>query len=89
MWGPVGAPAGYSLPSCLFFLLPGPGDIFHGSDQILPHHILGSLQDFKRIAIARGNTQVGLYRAAGGREITEVMAVLPPGRVQQDWGCRI
>ncbi|XP_040101617.1 MYCBP-associated protein isoform X1 [Oryx dammah] len=36
----------------------GPGDIFHGSDQILPHHILGSLQDFKRIAIARGNTQL-------------------------------
>ncbi|XP_043327392.1 MYCBP-associated protein isoform X2 [Cervus canadensis] len=36
----------------------GPGDIFHGSDQILPHHILGSLQDFKRIALARGNTQL-------------------------------
>ncbi|XP_055263548.1 MYCBP-associated protein isoform X2 [Moschus berezovskii] len=36
----------------------GPGDIFHGSDQILPHHILGSLQDFKRIAVARGNTQL-------------------------------
>ncbi|XP_006833711.1 PREDICTED: MYCBP-associated protein [Chrysochloris asiatica] len=28
------------------------------SDQILPHHILGSLQDFKRIALARGNTQL-------------------------------
>lgn len=62
--GPVRVPAGYSLPSRLFFLLPGPGDIFHGSDQILPHHILGSLQDFKRIALARGNTQVRLYRAA-------------------------
>ncbi|XP_074176373.1 MYCBP-associated protein isoform X1 [Rhinolophus sinicus] len=36
----------------------GPGDSFHGSDQILPHHILGSLQDFKRIAAARGNTQL-------------------------------
>ncbi|XP_054946420.1 MYCBP-associated protein isoform X5 [Physeter macrocephalus] len=36
----------------------GPGDILHGSDQILPHHILGSLQDFKRIAVARGNTQL-------------------------------
>ncbi|KAM5212385.1 MYCBP-associated protein isoform 1-T2 [Hipposideros larvatus] len=36
----------------------GPGDSFHGSDQILPHHILGSLQDFKRIAVARGNTQL-------------------------------
>ncbi|XP_059938261.1 MYCBP-associated protein isoform X1 [Mesoplodon densirostris] len=36
----------------------GPGDILHGSDQILPHHILGSLQDLKRIAVARGNTQL-------------------------------
>ncbi|XP_032353958.1 MYCBP-associated protein isoform X1 [Camelus ferus] len=36
----------------------GQGDIFHSSDQILPHHILGSLQDFKRIAVAQGNTQL-------------------------------
>ncbi|KAG8507867.1 MYCBP-associated protein, partial [Galemys pyrenaicus] len=36
----------------------GPADTFHGTDQILPHHILGSLQDFKRIAVARGNTQL-------------------------------
>ncbi|XP_042772309.1 MYCBP-associated protein isoform X3 [Panthera leo] len=36
----------------------GPGDSFHGCDQILPHHILGSLQDFKRIAVARGNIQL-------------------------------
>uniref|UniRef100_A0A2K6T049 MYCBP associated protein n=1 Tax=Saimiri boliviensis boliviensis TaxID=39432 RepID=A0A2K6T049_SAIBB len=36
----------------------GPGDSFDGSEQILPHHILGSLQDFKRIALARGNTQL-------------------------------
>ncbi|XP_008046671.1 MYCBP-associated protein [Carlito syrichta] len=36
----------------------GPGDSFDGSDQILPHHILGSLQDFKRIAVARGNLQL-------------------------------
>ncbi|XP_039083673.1 MYCBP-associated protein isoform X2 [Hyaena hyaena] len=36
----------------------GPGDSFHGCDQILPHHILGTLQDFKRIAVARGNTQL-------------------------------
>ncbi|EHH24802.1 hypothetical protein EGK_08525 [Macaca mulatta] len=36
----------------------GPGDSFDGSDQILPHHILGSLQDFKRIALARGNTRL-------------------------------
>ncbi|KAK2501778.1 hypothetical protein MC885_019792, partial [Smutsia gigantea] len=36
----------------------GPGDSLLGRDEILPHHILGSLQDFKRIAVARGNTQV-------------------------------
>ncbi|XP_077020852.1 MYCBP-associated protein isoform X2 [Tamandua tetradactyla] len=36
----------------------GVGDSFYGSNQILPHHILGSLQDFKRIALARGNTQL-------------------------------
>nr|XP_044600782.1 MYCBP-associated protein isoform X3 [Equus asinus] len=36
----------------------GPGDSFHGSDQILPHHILGSLEDFKRIAVSRGNIQL-------------------------------
>uniref|UniRef100_F6V6K7 MYCBP associated protein n=1 Tax=Ornithorhynchus anatinus TaxID=9258 RepID=F6V6K7_ORNAN len=31
---------------------------FHGSRQIQPHSILGSLQDFKRIALARGNTKL-------------------------------
>nr|XP_048302892.1 MYCBP-associated protein isoform X3 [Myodes glareolus] len=36
----------------------GPGDNYLSSDQILPHQILGSLQDFKRIAVARGNTQL-------------------------------
>ncbi|XP_029783880.1 MYCBP-associated protein [Suricata suricatta] len=36
----------------------GPGDSFQGCDQILPHHILGTLQDFKRIAAAQGNTQL-------------------------------
>uniref|UniRef100_A0A8C6S044 MYCBP associated protein n=1 Tax=Nannospalax galili TaxID=1026970 RepID=A0A8C6S044_NANGA len=36
----------------------GPSDSFLGNDQILPHQILGSLQDFKRIAVARGNTQL-------------------------------
>ncbi|XP_057631080.1 MYCBP-associated protein isoform X2 [Chionomys nivalis] len=36
----------------------GPGDNYLSSDRILPHQILGSLQDFKRIAVARGNTQL-------------------------------
>ncbi|XP_013374538.1 PREDICTED: MYCBP-associated protein isoform X3 [Chinchilla lanigera] len=36
----------------------GPSDSFDGRDQILPHHILGTLQDFKRIALAQGNAQL-------------------------------
>ncbi|XP_058531915.1 MYCBP-associated protein isoform X2 [Ochotona princeps] len=36
----------------------GSGSGFNNWDRILPHHILGSLQDFKRIAVARGNTQL-------------------------------
>ncbi|XP_006889524.1 PREDICTED: MYCBP-associated protein [Elephantulus edwardii] len=36
----------------------GPGHSFKDSHQILPHHILGNLQDFKRIALARGNTKL-------------------------------
>ncbi|XP_031209182.1 MYCBP-associated protein isoform X1 [Mastomys coucha] len=36
----------------------GPRDSFLNTGQILPHQILGSLQDFKRIAVARGNTQL-------------------------------
>ncbi|NXT31908.1 MYBPP protein, partial [Pelecanoides urinatrix] len=35
----------------------GPG-LFDGCEEILPHHILGSLQDFKMEALARGNTQI-------------------------------
>ncbi|XP_042529856.1 MYCBP-associated protein [Dipodomys spectabilis] len=36
----------------------GLGDKLDDGDQILPHHILGSLQDFKRIALARGNIKL-------------------------------
>lgn len=39
----------------------GPGGQFAGScEQILPHSILGSLQEFKKEALARGDVQVGL-----------------------------
>lgn len=30
-------------------------------EEILPHHILGTLQELKMEALARENTQVGLY----------------------------
>ncbi|XP_066111603.1 MYCBP-associated protein isoform X1 [Saccopteryx bilineata] len=36
----------------------GLGDSLYSGDQILPHHILGSLQEFRRIAVARGNIQL-------------------------------
>ncbi|NXI55049.1 MYBPP protein, partial [Chloroceryle aenea] len=36
----------------------GPGLFGDGCEKILPHHILGSLQEFKLEALARGNTQV-------------------------------
>ncbi|KAM4844752.1 MYCBP-associated protein isoform 2-T2 [Thomomys bottae] len=36
----------------------GLGDKLDDNDHILPHHILGSLQDFKRIAVARGNLKL-------------------------------
>ncbi|XP_048222441.1 MYCBP-associated protein isoform X2 [Perognathus longimembris pacificus] len=36
----------------------GLGDKLDDSDKILPHHILGSLKDFKRIAVARGNMKL-------------------------------
>jgi hypothetical protein len=57
----------FSSLQLLPLFLSGPGDNFDSSDQILPHHILGSLQDFKRIAVARGNTQVCLQSCLAER----------------------
>ncbi|NWW72985.1 MYBPP protein, partial [Climacteris rufus] len=36
----------------------GPRQFDDGCEEILPHHILGSLQEFRREALARGNTQI-------------------------------
>ncbi|XP_025902624.1 MYCBP-associated protein [Nothoprocta perdicaria] len=36
----------------------GSGQFGDGCEELLPHHILGSLQEFKREALARGNTQI-------------------------------
>ncbi|NWS45895.1 MYBPP protein, partial [Probosciger aterrimus] len=36
----------------------GPGQFGDGCEKILPHHILGSLQEFKMEALTRGNTRV-------------------------------
>ncbi|XP_009070841.1 PREDICTED: MYCBP-associated protein, partial [Acanthisitta chloris] len=37
---------------------PGRRQFADGHEKILPHHILGSLQEFKMEALARGNTEV-------------------------------
>ncbi|XP_015426331.1 PREDICTED: MYCBP-associated protein isoform X2 [Myotis davidii] len=36
----------------------GPRESFYGGNQILPHHILGSLHDFRRMAVAQGNMEL-------------------------------
>nr|XP_009941214.1 PREDICTED: MYCBP-associated protein [Opisthocomus hoazin] len=47
----------------------GPGP-FDGCEKILPHHILGSLQEFKMEALARGNTQVADLIEASYQHVT-------------------
>uniref|UniRef100_A0A8D2PS62 MYCBP associated protein n=1 Tax=Zosterops lateralis melanops TaxID=1220523 RepID=A0A8D2PS62_ZOSLA len=37
---------------------PGPRHLEDGCEEILPHHILGSLQDLRKEALARGNTRL-------------------------------
>ncbi|NWV20787.1 MYBPP protein, partial [Origma solitaria] len=37
---------------------PAPRQFGDGSEEILPHHILGSVEDFRTEALARGNTQL-------------------------------
>ncbi|XP_062448087.1 MYCBP-associated protein [Rhea pennata] len=39
----------------------GPGLFGDGCEELLPHHILGSLQEFKREALVRGNTQIAEF----------------------------
>ncbi|NXV85921.1 MYBPP protein, partial [Calonectris borealis] len=46
----------------------GPG-LFDGCEEILPHHILGSLQDFKMEALARGNTQIADFTEVSCQDI--------------------
>uniref|UniRef100_A0A8B9F3B1 MYCBP associated protein n=1 Tax=Amazona collaria TaxID=241587 RepID=A0A8B9F3B1_9PSIT len=43
----------------------GPGRFGDGCEKILPHHILGGLQEFRMEALARGNTRVSLAVAEG------------------------
>ncbi|XP_009472468.1 PREDICTED: MYCBP-associated protein-like, partial [Nipponia nippon] len=47
----------------------GPG-LFDGCEEILPHHILGSLQEFKMEALARGNTQSDQITAFSRQDVT-------------------
>ncbi|KGL86125.1 MYCBP-associated protein, partial [Charadrius vociferus] len=48
----------------------GPGQFGDDCKKILPHHILGSLQEFKEEALARGNTQVGDLIEVSHQDVT-------------------
>ncbi|NXT22609.1 MYBPP protein, partial [Syrrhaptes paradoxus] len=48
----------------------GAGLFGDGCQEILPHHILGSLQEFKMEALARGNTQIADIIEASHQDIT-------------------
>ncbi|XP_008945622.1 PREDICTED: MYCBP-associated protein-like, partial [Merops nubicus] len=54
----------------LHILYLGPGPFGEGCEKILPHHILGSLQEFKLEALARGNTQVADRIEASPPDVT-------------------
>ncbi|XP_075375236.1 MYCBP-associated protein [Mycteria americana] len=47
----------------------GPG-LFDGCEEILPHHILGSLQEFKMEALARGNAQIADFIEVSHQNVT-------------------
>ncbi|NXE75977.1 MYBPP protein, partial [Cochlearius cochlearius] len=44
--------------------------LFDGCEEILPHHILGSLQEFKMEALARGNTQIADFIEVSHQDVT-------------------
>ncbi|XP_069728742.1 MYCBP-associated protein isoform X2 [Phaenicophaeus curvirostris] len=50
--------SGLALGSLLCMCVLAQGLFSDGCKEILPHHILGSLQEFKMEALARGNTQL-------------------------------
>ncbi|NXL34884.1 MYBPP protein, partial [Glaucidium brasilianum] len=48
----------------------GPRLLGNGCEEILPHHILGSLQEFRKEALARGNTQIADFIEASHPDVT-------------------
>ncbi|KAM8992101.1 MYCBP-associated protein isoform 2-T2 [Ara ararauna] len=48
----------------------GPGQFGDGCEKILPHHILGSLQEFRMEALARGNTRLADLIEASHPDVT-------------------
>ncbi|NWR66215.1 MYBPP protein, partial [Bucorvus abyssinicus] len=48
----------------------GPGLFGDGCEEILPHHILGSLQEFRMEALARGNAQVADFIEVSRPDVT-------------------
>ncbi|NWZ27926.1 MYBPP protein, partial [Asarcornis scutulata] len=51
-------------------IFSGPGQFGDGCEEILPHHILGSLKEFKMEALARGNTQLADFIEAPRKDVT-------------------
>ncbi|XP_025946198.1 MYCBP-associated protein isoform X3 [Apteryx rowi] len=57
----------------------GPGLFGDGYEELLPHHILGSLQEFKREALARGNTQIAEFIEDSPQDVIAVA-------LKEKWG---
>uniref|UniRef100_A0A8D0F804 MYCBP associated protein n=1 Tax=Strix occidentalis caurina TaxID=311401 RepID=A0A8D0F804_STROC len=65
----------------------GPGLLGNGCEEILPHHILGSLQEFRMEALARGNTQVAALKEEHGGEKKKTVHQTPLAehKALQNW----
>uniref|UniRef100_A0A8C6JKA3 Uncharacterized protein n=1 Tax=Melopsittacus undulatus TaxID=13146 RepID=A0A8C6JKA3_MELUD len=64
----------------------GAGQFGDGCEKILPHHILGTLQEFKTEALARGNTRVTLKEKHGGEKKKKVhQTSLEEHKALQNW----
>ncbi|NWI19818.1 MYBPP protein, partial [Crypturellus soui] len=68
----------FSDPTLAFYFV-GSGQFGDGHEELLSHHILGSLQEFKREALARGNTQIAEFIEDSPQDIFAVA-------LKEKWG---
>ncbi|XP_021270571.1 MYCBP-associated protein isoform X2 [Numida meleagris] len=54
----------------LCFSAGGPTLVGEGCEEILPHHVLGSLQEFRMEALARGNAQIADFIEVPHKHVT-------------------